>query len=411
MQFQEICTNSFCIYGAGIVATGVYAAIKTLYHKVPLFFLVSDFEKNDENHIEASKQLSAEIDSIAVKSLSVWKRELQAGTSDCTLPKYYLIAAPQVHHSAIIASLHSVDTVQIEESQIIQFTSELENELMEAYYSSLPGHTTILSLMAKWQMQENSEENYSWENCPDIYTENIGSKIPKIQIYQAKSHMDKPLSGQHTGNAQSLYIYPIQVGAALTDQMLTDLRDNQGDNISAKNRNYCELTATYYAWKHSHAEYKGICHYRRIFDISDEQMQRLLEMKQEWDVILPYPSVHFPNISAQHARYVKDVDWNAMLWALEEVAPEYLDAYEKSVTSGEQFFHNFNMLIAKAPVFDDYCDFLFRVLERTEELTTPKGWERADRFAGYLGENLTTIYFLKNRDKWKIAYAGKIWLT
>lgn len=86
-------------------------------------------------------------------------------------------------------------------------------------------------------------------------------------------------------------------------------------------------------------------------------------------------------------------------------------AYEKAVADGEQFFNNFNMLIAQSAVFDDYCNFLFAVLERTEELTTPKGWERAERFAGYLGENLTTIYFLKNRDKLKIAYAGKMWLT
>ena len=100
-----------------------------------------------------------------------------------------------------------------------------------------------------------------------------------------------------------------------------------------------------------------------------------------------------------------------MLQALGELEPAYLEAYEKNVTNDERYFFNFNMLIAKAEVFDEYCSFLFRVLERTEELVTPKGWERADRFAGYLGENLTTIYFLKNRERWKIAYAGKIWLT
>ena len=100
-----------------------------------------------------------------------------------------------------------------------------------------------------------------------------------------------------------------------------------------------------------------------------------------------------------------------MLRALRETAPEYLAAYEKAIADGEQFFYNFNMLIAKAEIFDDYCNFLFTVLERTEELTTPKGWERADRFVGYLGENLTTIYFLKNREKIKIVYAGKTWLT
>lgn len=140
-------------------------------------------------------------------------------------------------------------------------------------------------------------------------------------------------------------------------------------------------------------------------------MQTLLGMGQEWDVILPYPTVHYPDISVQHIRYVAESDWNALMRALQEVAPEYWEAYKEGISAGEHYFHNFNMLIARAEVFDDYCDFLFRVLERTEELATPKGWERADRFAGYLGENLTTLYFLKNRDRWKTVYAGKIWLT
>ncbi len=100
-----------------------------------------------------------------------------------------------------------------------------------------------------------------------------------------------------------------------------------------------------------------------------------------------------------------------MLQALRETAPAYLEAYEKGIADGEQYFHNFNMLIARAEVFDEYCDFLFKVLERTEELTTPKGAERADRFAGYLGENLTTLFFLKNRENLRIIYAGKLWLT
>ena len=193
--------------------------------------------------------------------------------------------------------------------------------------------------------------------------------------------------------------------------MISELRDNAGENISAKNRNYCELTAAYYAWKNSQAAYKGLCHYRRIFEIDDEQMQILMERQAEWDVILPYPSIHYPNISTQHIRYIKEADWKAMLQALEEIAPDYFETYQRLVKKGEQYFFNFNMLIARAEVFDDYCNFLFAVLERAEALTTPKGWERADRFAGYMGENLTTLYFLKNKDRLKIVYAGKRWLT
>lgn len=379
-QLQYLINHPFCIYGAGTVATSVYAAIKTLYHKTPMCFLVSDSAGR-----EGLDKPPAEIDGIAVRRLSEWN----------PVEVTYLIATPEEHHATIIEGLHSF----IKDPNIIPVTSTMENELMEEYYSAGLKCSTVGKLLSESQVQESE-----------------ATMATEVQVFQAKSHMDKLLGGQHSQPVEQTdidprYIISIQVGAALTTQSIAEVKDNIGDNISEKNRNYCELTATYYAWKHSNAAYKGICHYRRIFDISDIQMQALLEKEQEWDVILPYPSVQYPNISAQHTRYVKEGDWNAMLQALQETAPEYLGAYEEYIATGGQFFNNFNILIAKAPIFDDYCSFVFQVLARTEELTKPKGMERADRFAGYLGENLTTIYFIKRKSVLKIAYAGKLCLT
>lgn len=358
--------NLYYIYGAGIVATSIYTAIKKLYNCRPKAFLVSSMEGNP-----------TQIDDIPVWEILMPEAIDSSGK--------YLIATPEVHHASITESLTQLGIVR---EQMIFVDNQLENKLMDAYYNSVQEFTTVLELI------KSKEENSGAE------------KVLELAVFQAKCHVDRPLKNVVT---MPDYVQPIQVGAALTDRIIASIQDNIGSNISKKNCNYCELTATYYAWKNSRVRYKGVCHYRRIFELSSEQMKSLLT-EYDVDVILPYPSIHYPDISGQHTRYVKVDDWSAMLQAMKEVAPEYYEAYIGEI-SKDSYIYNFNMLIAKREVFDDYCRFLFAVLERTEELTTPKGWERADRFAGYLGENLTTIYFRKNKDKLRIVHAGKVWLV
>lgn len=355
----------FCIYGAGIVAAGIYTALRETHGCVPEAFLVAGREGNP-----------SEIDGIPVRPFSEW--------APLNGEMLYLVAAPETHHREIAGLLHKKG---IDDGQIVFIDNSLENRVMGEYYGR---HSQLVT--ARQILKSKVTD--------------AGMEKPDIKVFQAKCHTDRALMGAYR---MPDYVCPIQAGAALADRVVLDMRDNEGENISAKNGNYCELTAGYHAWKHSHADYKGLCHYRRIFDVSDGQMRELLKRNAEWDVILPYPSVHYPDISGQHLRYIRQVDWDAMVQALKETAPEYYNKFEH-VFCG-QFFYNFNMLVAKREVFDDYCSFLFSVLGRTEELTTPKGWERADRFAGYLGENLTTLYFMANKDRLKIIHAGKIWLT
>ena len=62
-----------------------------------------------------------------------------------------------------------------------------------------------------------------------------------------------------------LYV-PLQVGAEGKED-LGFTPDNTGDNISAKNPYYCELTGLYWAWKNLDCEYLGLAHYRRHFTV------------------------------------------------------------------------------------------------------------------------------------------------
>ena len=123
------------------------------------------------------------------------------------------------------------------------------------------------------------------------------------------------------------------------------------------------------------------------------------------DVVLPYPMVHEPDIREHHSRYVAESDWTAMLQALKELEPKYALWFEEILR--QPYLYNYNILVAKRDILRDYCKWLFPILERTEELSTPKGSERADRYIGYFGENLLTLYFMCHAEEWNIKHVGR----
>ena len=79
----------------------------------------------------------------------------------------------------------------------------------------------------------------------------------KIKIYVA-THKKVPMP------EKSIY-QPIRVGAALNEDDFGYVRDDTGDNISNKNKNFCELTATYWILKNDNSDIVGLKHYRRYF--------------------------------------------------------------------------------------------------------------------------------------------------
>lgn len=349
-----ISDKKLVIYGAQMVAVSVYYAIRYLYPEYEInSFLVADMAGNPKA-----------IDGIPVVPLSEFSQ------TDAKV----LIATPENYHTAIASELEKKGLFDY-----ICINAKKEAALMERYYESTGEFQTLHSLKK-------------------------GESKPEVAVYMSKCIKDKPLENAYE---MPQWMHSIQAGAALTKERVATLTDDTGDHISHKNGNYSELSALYWIGKNVNAKYLGLFHYRRILDITEEDLYRLTE--NDVDVILPYPTIQEPDIFSHHKRYIKDSDWKAMLRALRECEPDYADALP-DIFAG-RYFYNYNMFLAKDTVWKAYCDWLFPILKRTEELSVPKGSERADRYIGYLGENLTTLYFMYHKDDLKIAHVGRILLT
>lgn len=240
----------------------------------------------------------------------------------------------------------------------------------------------------------------------------VGYHKADMHVFMAKFYKDRELSEKYS---ISDWITPIQVGAVLCRERVANILDCEGEHISEKNGNYSELTALYWIWKNrlggewsiNTDGYYGLCHYRRILDLSDDDVLRLED--NGVDAVLPYPMSYEPNMEEHHKRYIKEGDWNALLQALEELSPQYAAVFPDILA--RPYLYNYNIMIAKKEVLADYCRWLFPILERIEELSIPRGAERNDRYIGYMGETLATLYFMSNRDRINIVHAGCRFLT
>lgn len=355
--------TNIVIYGAQGVALGAYKAIKTVFpDRNVLCFLVTKMGKN-----------APVLGGLPVKELAEFVFGMTQEEKDKT---EVLIATPETVMGAI------------------------EKSLDEA---GLYCHVRLDSM--RWaKMQEIAFVKTGKFFPLDAYP--VGFHAPELQVYKMVHHKDRELL---TRFIDPDYMTVLQVGAANTDVVVAEVRDDYGDNISAKNGNYSELTGLYWMWKNrvvNHVDeinkYYGLSHYRRLFDLSKDEQLRLID--NDVDVILPYPMPYEPDIEVHHKRYLTDSEWNAVLRALNELRPEYAEAFKSILKQG--YLYNYNIIIAKGKVLDDYCSWLFPLLFRIEEINNSGGEKESNRFIGYVGETLETLYFMYNKEKLNITHAG-----
>jgi hypothetical protein len=223
---------------------------------------------------------------------------------------------------------------------------------------------------------------------------------------------------------------PVQVGKSISQTDLGIQGDNEGDNISEKNKNYSELTGMYWAWKNlKNVDYIGLCHYRRYFDfhnkidrfkdfeiVSPDHLETLnLEVPDidkllgKSNIILAKPKTYPYSIGINYCYNHFSKDLKIIESIIEELYPDYSWSFKRVLYKNNKL-SSYNMFIMKWHDFENYCTWLFNILKKAEEeinITTYDS-EQA-RIWGYIAERLLNVYVRK--EKMKIKYFPVYWIT
>lgn len=213
------------------------------------------------------------------------------------------------------------------------------------------------------------------------------------------------------------------------------LLDNDGENISKRNKSYCELTTQYWAWKNQDADYYGFCHYRRFFSFNHEKLK-----EDDWGTVV-YPVMDENAMEELHLNetdmrsYIEQYDFlvaegiqtkrllaksvydhydkapelhiedvKIFLSILHEKYPEIAEVAEEFFKG--QVFYPCNMFIMKKELFQEYSAILFDVLDEFENRADMSLYSREGyRTTGHLGERMVGIFYeyLKKKGGYKLG--------
>lgn len=245
---------------------------------------------------------------------------------------------------------------------------------------------------------------------------------------------------------------PVQVGTALAASRLPNMRyDDEGDNISAKNPQYCELTAQYWAWKNLSADYYGLCHYRRFLCFSKTDTPRNernqieatvldgynlnrfgLENENEMrsviethDVVVGEPQnvsrlytprgnkkTAYQHWVAHDRALIRTSDLNEMLSILSDVNPEVGRDAREYLNSNT--FLGFNCFVMSKSLFQELCSLEFKVLEILENRVDLSHYnQQLQRIFGFMGEIISSsfVYHLEKTGKYKIKHVPLVYFN
>lgn len=362
-----------CIYSAGNRAKELIQMINMgfLTMQKPDCFLVTGTQGNRESVDNPER-----IDGIPVYVLQDY-----VGMSDAMegyVLTAVLVAAMEHYHGDIAESLNSTPF------QNIYYLNDMMERIliadfMKYYYDKLGKSFQMADMLS-------GDDARFAEKHADI----------SAMTYMIQCAQDVKLSEERGERA---WVTPLQAGAALTDIRIAEVTDADGDNISAKNAYYNEMTGLYWLWKNTNLDYSGICHYRRQFE-SDIVWSYLWE--DEADVILPMPTLVYPDLAGYYLNWGEKAYYEMMLQVIKEKRPDY---YATACWCVEHpIFYPNNIFIAKREILENYCDFAFSVIDEVEERM--KDYEGTKQKRCWLSEHVTTIYFMKHYEDYRIMFSN-----
>ena len=200
-----------------------------------------------------------------------------------------------------------------------------------------------------------------------------------------------------------LYL-PLHVGAAGKED-IGYTRDDTGENISVKNPLYCELTGLYWCWKNLDGDHLGLSHYRRYFTLKSRSQQKKQgklacvlslqeceELLSKYRVIVPKKRNYY--IDTVYNHYSNTFDGHQLDETrniLQERCKEYVPAFDRLMKSKKAYI--FNMFIMDRELVDNYCTWLFPILEELEtRIDTSKMTAFEKRYIGRVSERLFNVW-------------------
>jgi hypothetical protein len=220
------------------------------------------------------------------------------------------------------------------------------------------------------------------------------------------------------------FYIPIGLGRKELIRNVSLYDNTPDDNIGYLNNYFCELTATYWIFKHSPLPVVGLCHYRRYFNLlpniqpnlsafsteaTEEALRILSHPEQEriandildhYDIIVPRAGYCAHGIARDYISAHRHEEWHCFIDELDLL----YGPTSHSMNYERRFFFG-NMLICKRELFNRYAvdlfSLLFNVFKKVGIPAHVDGKRYQDyRYPGYLGERFTSAFINHYRLKY-----------